>query len=726
MSAPSSFRPIYTKSRKTKSKTPRFHGAFRGGFSAGYFNTVGSKQGWKSSDECLAAAEEEGMHCDGSKSCAVAVSVVRGTGTEETTHHGKLDHGHRGGPAFASRRRKRKQRVEDFMDDEDANDWGGPVSVKQDYHEYSNVHKKASVSLPWEEQEHIMAKNIQSADALRQMLSEDFKLPPIKESIGKQLLRVLGWREMHRRDSSSTCSRNKDANNTLMDGTSYIYLPMEDGDNHEENESEYYSCPLKRIKRIERKLSKHKKDIPKPKIDTYGLGYDAFHNAPEFKSHKEERHRKAYLRAQAASSSHGDYKQNVYRTSVLGDDDGGDGGEDSDGLGFVKRRFGHRNNSIAKRKRLQDKHSNDITSTATIDPDVLAYETTEDFIGQKSVGGFALYDDEDDVYDDNVSSHRGGARNILESEEYHNEIVDGSDSDGDGNVHQYPSRPTNQNIPVVSESNVASFAGALSSWATLTENQTNGVPVKSMSVAVTSDGKEPLIGFTLGGYGIGQQPAKRFPGPDIPGNFVATRHVFQVTNPPDMLQQLLSSHTARKSLDEHRDRQIHPKQIPAFNSASIRRDLKPLAGNSFSALSGSLKDRFRTTSELGNVKEEEKPHSSLADPTKVTVIRKQLMWKPSPLLCKRMNVAPPRLSYDGKQEVSETKVKNTADTFFHNVVLQNINVHVQSLTQDKNDASLSGENIDFDRPTLEIMKSIFEPDRDVDDMSISDDDDDDD
>ena len=27
----------------------RFHGAFTGGFSAGYFNTVGSKEGWKPS-----------------------------------------------------------------------------------------------------------------------------------------------------------------------------------------------------------------------------------------------------------------------------------------------------------------------------------------------------------------------------------------------------------------------------------------------------------------------------------------------------------------------------------------------------------------------------------------------------------------------------------------------------------------------------------------------------
>ena len=41
-----SSRPVFTKSRLTK-KRDRFHGAFRGGFSAGHFNTVGSSKGWK-------------------------------------------------------------------------------------------------------------------------------------------------------------------------------------------------------------------------------------------------------------------------------------------------------------------------------------------------------------------------------------------------------------------------------------------------------------------------------------------------------------------------------------------------------------------------------------------------------------------------------------------------------------------------------------------------------
>uniref|UniRef100_A0A3B4AM82 G patch domain-containing protein n=1 Tax=Periophthalmus magnuspinnatus TaxID=409849 RepID=A0A3B4AM82_9GOBI len=39
--------PIYEQTvRDEKGRYQRFHGAFTGGFSAGYFNTVGSKEGW--------------------------------------------------------------------------------------------------------------------------------------------------------------------------------------------------------------------------------------------------------------------------------------------------------------------------------------------------------------------------------------------------------------------------------------------------------------------------------------------------------------------------------------------------------------------------------------------------------------------------------------------------------------------------------------------------------
>ena len=39
----------------------RFHGAFTGGFSAGYYNTVGTKEGW-SFCKCVCERESEGVN----------------------------------------------------------------------------------------------------------------------------------------------------------------------------------------------------------------------------------------------------------------------------------------------------------------------------------------------------------------------------------------------------------------------------------------------------------------------------------------------------------------------------------------------------------------------------------------------------------------------------------------------------------------------------------------
>lgn len=40
------FKPVWKQELKNNYGGKRLHGAFQGGFSAGYFNTVGSKEGW--------------------------------------------------------------------------------------------------------------------------------------------------------------------------------------------------------------------------------------------------------------------------------------------------------------------------------------------------------------------------------------------------------------------------------------------------------------------------------------------------------------------------------------------------------------------------------------------------------------------------------------------------------------------------------------------------------
>jgi hypothetical protein len=596
------------------------------------------------------------------------------------------------------------QTVQDFMDDEDANDWGGPVSVRKDYHDQFPERQSGEMN---------SSRNIQSADALKQILSGDVHIETKTSlSIGKQLLRVLGWREIE----TGNLNNNGDDDGG---GTCYIYVAEEDGD-----VQSLLPHTRNKIKRIERKLSKHKKALPNPKTDTYGLGYDAFRNAPEFQAHKDSRNRRAYAKARAASSSHGDLKQNVYRTSALrglfqdGEED------DHDGFGMVTGRFG---DGFDRKGRKINPCCTDVNSATC--GDILAYETTEDFIGQKTVGGFALHDDDDDVYDDDDDHHRvdkvsRGRKTVIDTEEYENEIVEAGDSDldTDGNEPQHESEMKRQHL---SKDNIASFAGALSSWASGTEQVANVSSIgtkTTTSMAVTSDGRQPLKGFALGSSSIGQQTMKRFPGPDVPFNFVATRHVFQMAH-SEMLKQL-SSYTRRNKISNECYGSKHEDEIKCSHvRADIQRDLKPLAGNAFPALSESLKDRFRKTSDDNKGIGEKKPsHASPADPTKVTIIRKQQVWQPSPLLCKRMEVAVPRVSSYRplNHEHRDKKERSTEDSFFQAEIFGKISKG--TLTKENFD------DTDYERPTMEIMKSIFEPlsnDNDDDDMSISDDDGDD-
>ena len=137
----------------------RFHGAFTGGFSAGYGGTVGSKDGF--------------------------------TPTQ-----------------FVSSRSKRaaivESTVEDFMDDEDkANNLlaeSGALHSSQDFAGLSKAAQKRPSSL-FSDNEHSIIGSSSSLD-------EIFTLP-LHDSAGVRLMRVLGWRQGHGigpRAASSECA----------------------------------------------------------------------------------------------------------------------------------------------------------------------------------------------------------------------------------------------------------------------------------------------------------------------------------------------------------------------------------------------------------------------------------------------------------------------------------------------------------------------------------------
>ena len=121
----------------------RFHGAFTGGFSAGYFNTVGTKEGWQPS-------------------------------TFVSSRSKKME--------------QRAQRPEDFMDEEDIGEFG--IAPKR-----ITTKEKFSVS---DRESQSRKRVVEADDALRVIPGEpvlqDLVLP-VKMSVGVELLKKMGWKE---------------------------------------------------------------------------------------------------------------------------------------------------------------------------------------------------------------------------------------------------------------------------------------------------------------------------------------------------------------------------------------------------------------------------------------------------------------------------------------------------------------------------------------------------
>ena len=116
----------------------RFHGAFTGGFSAGFWNTVGSLEGWKPQE-------------------------FKSSRQEKAT--------------------RKRQCVDDFMDEEDKGEFGiAPqrVQAKEDYttQESSKRQKISSAAGP-----------IPGVPVLQSLLQ------PAKDNIATRLLKKMGWKE---------------------------------------------------------------------------------------------------------------------------------------------------------------------------------------------------------------------------------------------------------------------------------------------------------------------------------------------------------------------------------------------------------------------------------------------------------------------------------------------------------------------------------------------------
>ncbi|CAH0522226.1 unnamed protein product [Peronospora belbahrii] len=205
----------------------RFHGAFTGGFSAGYYNSVGSEEGWKPQ-------------------------------------------------TFSSSRNNRSSRVEqrpeDFMDEEDDPLLGKRLETSEQYDTLKTGYKRRLQQQQQHQPNHSGATSIPGFT-----LPDDWVLP-VNDSIGVKLLKQMGWKEGH--GIGQRVRRHK-INEEEKDGSMHdaeedkAQLQLQD-----DAGEEVYVPP--------RKVFDVQKVFPKPKLDWYGAGFDPYADAPEFSVYKQQ------------------------------------------------------------------------------------------------------------------------------------------------------------------------------------------------------------------------------------------------------------------------------------------------------------------------------------------------------------------------------------------------------------------------------------------------------
>ncbi|KAK2854349.1 hypothetical protein Q5P01_007010 [Channa striata] len=178
--------PLHEQTVKDeKGRYKRFHGAFTGGFSAGYFNTVGSKEGWTPS------------------------TFVSSRQQKAEKHHA---------------------RPEDYMDEEDFSEHGIAPREITTSEEFSSSRRD-------EAREKARAVSAQSSLIPGDTLLEEL-IAPARSSIGVELLKRMGWKE-----GQGVGPRVKRKARQQTDGGARVYscaLPPEgSGDSEDDVDEEF-------------------------------------------------------------------------------------------------------------------------------------------------------------------------------------------------------------------------------------------------------------------------------------------------------------------------------------------------------------------------------------------------------------------------------------------------------------------------------------------------------
>ncbi|KAI9204702.1 uncharacterized protein BJ171DRAFT_100033 [Polychytrium aggregatum] len=204
-----SYQPLWKQEVRDEQGRKRFHGAFTGGFSAGHFNTVGSKEGWQPKQFVTSRS---------------------------------------------SRTNVGRQSKEDFMDEEDLEEFTGGRGNLALSEQYGSAEREAL------KRKAITAGIVSESEggtlALSSSVVEDL-IGPTADPIGIKLLRQMGWREGQGIGARVSFKRkahgSRDTYEDDIHATGHSFAPTD-------------TALL----------------VVKQKTDVFGIGFDPLKNAPEF------------------------------------------------------------------------------------------------------------------------------------------------------------------------------------------------------------------------------------------------------------------------------------------------------------------------------------------------------------------------------------------------------------------------------------------------------------
>lgn len=221
--------PIEEQEVRDKYGRRRFHGAFTGGFSAGYFNSVGSEEGW-------------------------TPSTFKSSRSEKAS--------------------SQFQKPEDFMDEEDKGEFGIAPKVLRATSDYKQSSSR---------KRHHM--NLSTGPIPGQPVLRDI-LQPAKETVGVRLLRSMGWRPGQGVGPRLNHQQKKTQQREIRKASRKVYgcqlVPKSSSANSENDSSDESDFDSKSITFAP---DDYEAFIVKTKDDVFGIGYKGLDKTPVLSKH---------------------------------------------------------------------------------------------------------------------------------------------------------------------------------------------------------------------------------------------------------------------------------------------------------------------------------------------------------------------------------------------------------------------------------------------------------